>query len=103
MSAVLFSASSRCAVLAAIAYLKAASSATTVIELAASTALSSQAMFVDLTTAIGRTLFVAMEPLRLDKLAMMAMCRVAMAADLLVWSRTRTIALATSARNPYAL
>ena len=84
MLAVLFSASSRCAVLAAIAYLKAASSATTVIELAASTALSSQAMLVDLTTAIGRILHAEMEPSRLDKLAMMTMCRVATVADLIV-------------------
>ena len=103
MLAVLFSASSRCVVLAAIASSKAASSATTVIGLAASTALSSQAMLVDQTTAIGRILSVAMEPSRLDKLAMMAMCRVATVADLIVWSRTRTIALATSARNQYAL
>ena len=84
MLAVLFSASSRCVVLAAIASSKAARSATTVIGLAASTALSSQAMLVDQTTAIGRILFVAMEPSRLDKLAMMTMCRVATVADLIV-------------------
>ena len=78
------SASSRCAVLAVTASSKAASSATTVIELAASTALSSQAMLVDLTTAIGRILHAEMEPSRLDKLAMMTMCRVATVADLIV-------------------
>ena len=84
MLAVLFSVSSRCAVLAAIAFSKAASSATTVTGLAASTALSSQAMLVDLTTAIGRILHAEMEPSRLDKLAMMTMCRVATVADLIV-------------------